>query len=179
IDPPPAAALRGATGPLPAGYEVYLQLPPEITPRTRALAQEITKHATTTYDKAMAIQAWLVRNPTYSPDLEDPGSQEPIDFFLFDRKAGHCEYFASAFVILARAAGLPARDVNGFLGGEWNEYDDYIAVRAGDAHSWAEVYFPGAGWVTFDATPPAEADELGRGGTGAFARARRLSATPP
>jgi hypothetical protein len=174
IDPPPAAALRDATGPLPAGYEVYLQLPPEITPRTRALALEITKRAATDYDKAIAIQAWLVRNLHYSLDLEDPGSQEPIDYFLFDRKAGHCEYFASAFVILARAAGVPARDVNGFLGGEWNEYDDYIAVRAGDAHSWAEVYFPGAGWVTFDATPPSLVDELGRGGTGILSRIRRF-----
>ena len=71
------------------------------------------------------------------------------DFFLFDRKKGHCEYFASAFAVLARAANIPTRTVNGFLGGEWNEYRGYVAVRAGDAHSWDEVYFPGSGWVTF------------------------------
>jgi protein-glutamine gamma-glutamyltransferase len=174
VEPPPPAWLRAASGPLPPGYQVYLRLPPEITPRTLELARSITAGATTDYDKAQAIQTWLRANLSYTLDLADPGDQEPIDFFLFDRKKGHCEYFASAFVVLARAAGVPARDVNGFYGGEWNEYDDYIAVRAGDAHSWAEAYFPGAGWVTFDATPPASIDELGRGGRGLFARLRRF-----
>jgi hypothetical protein len=98
--------------------------------------------------------------------LADPGRQEPVDFFLFDRKKGHCEYFASAFAVLARAVDIPTRQVNGFLGGEWNEYQGYVAVRAGDAHSWDEVYFPGAGWVTFDPTPPGDIDALGRGGAG-------------
>ena len=57
--------------------------------------------------------------------------------------------------ILLRAAGVPTRNVNGFLGGEWNEYGGYIAVRGGDAHSWVEVWFEGVGWVTFDPTPAA------------------------
>ena len=174
LQPPPPDALRAASGPLPAGYEAYTRVPDQITLRTRMKAIEITAGKTNDYDKAVAIRDYLIKNMTYTLDLADPGDQEPIDFFLFDRKAGHCEYFASAFVILARAAGLPARDVNGFLGGEWNEYDDYIAVRAGDAHSWAEVYFPGQGWVTFDATPPSLVDELGRGGTGILARISRF-----
>ena len=122
----------------------------------------------------MAIERWLDANYTYTLDLADPHGAEPIEFFLDTRKKGHCEYFASAFVVLARAAGIPARNVNGFYGGEWNEYEGRIAVRAGDAHAWAEVYFPGAGWVTFDPTPPARVDELGRGGTGVWARMRRL-----
>ncbi len=169
IDP---TALRAATGARPAAYDVYLQIPSEITARTRALAIEITAGATTDYDKVVRLRDWLVDNLAYTLDLRDPGAQEPIDFFLFDRKAGHCEYFASALAMLARTVGVPTRSVNGFLGGEWNEYDGYIAVRAGDAHSWTEVWFPGQGWVTFDATPPGE-DRLGRGGGGVRARFAR------
>jgi protein-glutamine gamma-glutamyltransferase len=162
-----AATLRAAQADqLPRGFEVYLQVPPEITERTRRLAEEITAGAVTNYDKAVRLRDWLQQNLAYTLDLRDPGGQEPIDFFLFDRRAGHCEYFGSAFAIMARVVGVPTRSVNGFLGGEWNEYDGYIAVRAGDAHSWAEVWFPGEGWVTFDATPPGEVDALGRGGSG-------------
>jgi hypothetical protein len=171
--------LRAATGPLPPGFGVYLMLPPEITPRTRALAHQITAGAPTSYDKVIAIKAWLAKHLTYTLELEDPGHQEPVDFFLFDRKQGHCEYFASAFAILARAVGIPTRNVNGFLGGEWNEYQSYVAVRAGDAHSWDEVFFPGVGsgagtWVTIDPTPPGEVDTLGRGGAGVGARLGRF-----
>jgi hypothetical protein len=168
-----ARTLRAAPKQLKRDYDVYLQLPPEITPRTRELAAQITAGLTNDYDRAAAIERWLRESLAYTLDLEDHGAQEPIDFFLFDRRKGHCEYFASAFAILARSVGIPTRQVNGFLGGEWNEYDDYIAVRAGDAHSWNEVYFAGVGWVTFDATPPAQ-DRLGRGGTGLGARLRRL-----
>jgi len=171
---PSPETLRAATGNLPAGYEVYLQLPPEITRRTRDLARTITAGQVTEYDKAQAIKAWLIANLGYTLVLADPGAQEPVDFFLFDRKKGHCEYFASAFAVLARAVAIPTRQVNGFLGGEWNEYQGYVAVRAGDAHSWDEVYFPGAGWVTFDATPPGNIDELGRGGSGWTARLGRF-----
>jgi transglutaminase-like putative cysteine protease len=171
---PAPEALRAASGNLPAGYEVYLQLPPEITRRTRDLARSITAGRTTEFDKAEAIKEWLIDHLGYTLVLADPGRQEPVDFFLFDRKKGHCEYFASAFAVLARAVAIPTRQVNGFLGGEWNEYQGYVAVRAGDAHSWDEVYFPGAGWVTFDATPPGSIDELGRGGTGWTARLGRF-----
>ena len=175
LDPPPVAQLRAApAGPLPAGYEVYLQLPAEITARTRALASEITAGATNNYDKAQAIVDWLGAKLTYTREQAEPGQQEPVDFFLFTRKKGHCEYFATAFSILARAAGIPVRNVNGFLGGEWNGFDNYLAVRAGDAHSWAEVYFPTMGWVTFDATPAGAGEELGRGGGGLRARLRRF-----
>jgi protein-glutamine gamma-glutamyltransferase len=128
----------------------------------------------TNYDKAVAIERWLESNLSYTLELRDPGRTEPVHFFLFDRKKGHCEYFASAFVVLARAAGIPTRQVNGFLGGEWNEYQGYVAVRAGDAHSWAEVFFPGKGWVTFDPTPSSPGGQLGRGGTGWRAKLGRF-----
>jgi len=174
LSAPPVETLRAGTGGFPANYEVYLQLPPEITRRTRDLARTITANAATTYDKAIAIKRYLVNNLSYTLELADPGDQEPVDFFLFDRKRGHCEYFASAFAVLARAVAIPTRQVNGFLGGEWNEYQGYVAVRAGDAHSWDEVYIPGAGWVTFDPTPPGDIDTLGRGGSGWTARLGRL-----
>jgi hypothetical protein len=138
----------------------------------RALAQELTAGATTDYQRATRLRDWLQTNLSYSLDLRDPGGREPIDFFLFERKAGHCEYFASAFAIMARAVGVPTRSVNGFLGGEWNEYDGYVAVRAGDAHSWTEVWIDGYGWVTFDATPPGN-DALGRGSSSWTAKLRR------
>ncbi|HSN25701.1 MAG TPA: transglutaminaseTgpA domain-containing protein, partial [Kofleriaceae bacterium] len=166
--------LRAATAPLPPDYIAYLQLPDAITPRTRQLADKITRAFTNNFDKAVAIEKWIDANATYTLQLADPGAQEPIDFFLFDRKKGHCEYFASAFAVLARAAGIPTRQVNGFLGGEWNEYQGYVAVRAGDAHSWDEVFFPGKGWVTFDPTPPDRHDPLGRGGTGWRAKMSRF-----
>ena len=174
LSPPAADALRTATGNLPEGYQAYLQLPHEITPRTRELARTITAGLTTEYDKVQAIKTWLVGHLTYTLVLADPGAREPVDFFLFERKKGHCEYFASAFAVLARAVAIPTRQVNGFLGGEWNEYQGYVAVRAGDAHSWDEVYYPGAGWVAVDPTPPANVDALGRGGSGWAARLGRF-----
>jgi protein-glutamine gamma-glutamyltransferase len=178
LEAPPASALLDTAAPLPDNFSVYRRLPPEITQRTRDLARTITAGARTDYEKAVAIKAWLQRNLTYTLELEDPKTQEPVDFFLFDRKQGHCEYFASAFAILGRAAGLAVRNVNGFLGGEWNEYQGYVAVRAGDAHSRDEVFFrkrDGRGvWITFDPTPPGDVDELGRGSTGWRAKLRRF-----
>jgi hypothetical protein len=178
---PPPEELERATPSQPGfPFHMYTQLPPEITQRTRDLAQRITAGLTTQYAKVVAIQDWLRKNATYTLKLEDPGKQEPVDFFLFDRKQGHCEYFASAFAILARAVGIPTRNVNGFLGGEWNEYQGYVAVRAGDAHSWDEVFYPGIGadgsgrWVTVDPTPPGAVDQLGRGGSGIGARLGRI-----
>jgi transglutaminase-like putative cysteine protease len=174
VDPPPASVLRKAPESfLPAGYgKMYLQLPePLRTGRTAALARDITAGARTNYDRAVAVEGWLKNNLGYTLRMQKPPDGiDPVEFFLFDRKAGHCEYFSSAMVILLRTLDIPARNVNGFLGGEWNEYDDYLMVRAGDAHSWVEVYFPGSGWVTFDPTPPS--DEMGRG-TGLLDKMRR------
>jgi len=175
IEPPTADELRNAKGPLPGGYtSAYLQLPVEITAETRKLAGDITSSYDNNYDKAQAIERWLETNLTYTLVQKDPGGTEPVHFFLFERKMGHCEYFASAFAVLARSAGIPTRQVNGFLGGEWNEYQGYVAVRAGDAHSWDEVYFPGQGWVTFDPTPSSPGGQLGRGGTGWRAKLSRF-----
>ncbi|HEY5924796.1 MAG TPA: DUF3488 and transglutaminase-like domain-containing protein [Kofleriaceae bacterium] len=174
LQQPPPELLRAPLGTSPPSYAVYLQLPEEITPETYELARRLTEGLPTNYDKVIAIERWLETNLSYTLQLVDPGKTEPVHFFLFDRKKGHCEYFASAFVVLARAAGIHTRQVNGFLGGEWNEYQGYVAVRAGDAHSWAEVFFPGRGWVTFDPTPASPGGGLGRGGSGWRAKLGRF-----
>ncbi|MBL4633273.1 MAG: DUF3488 domain-containing protein [Kofleriaceae bacterium] len=191
---PAAASLRRAETTLPVRYEVFLQLPEEIpkcesenTPssldevraqcRVRDLARYITRDASTNYDKAKALEDWLRTQLEYTLLQKEPGDMEPVEFFLFSRKMGHCEYFSSAMSVMARALGIPIRNVNGFLGGEWNEYSDYIAVRAGDAHSWVEVYFGEYGWVTFDPTPSGQSDLMGRGSSGLLDRLRRMADT--
>ncbi len=192
--PPKASLLREAPNTMPPGYEVYLQLPDEFpecdslvpllalsdvreTCRVRDLARFITKDATNNYDKAKAIETWLKTTLGYTLQQESPGDIEPVEYFLFDRQKGHCEYFSSAMAVMARSVGVPVRNVNGFSGGEWNEYSEYIAVRAGDAHSWVEVYFDGQGWVTFDPTPAGESDLMGRGDSGILGRMRRMADT--
>lgn len=174
IDRPDTDALAAASVTLPPGYESYLQVPSELPARVRDHARAITKRAITPYDKVAAVEAWLESNLTYTLEMRSPGDQEPIDFFLFTRRQGHCEYFASAMTIMLRTLGIPARNVNGFLGGEWNEYDEYLAVRARDAHSWVEVYFAGIGWVTFDPTPSSNVSSSSEDDGGLAGRMRRF-----
>src|ERR1700686_4408899 len=134
--------------------EQYLQLPPELDSRIPDLARQMTTRADNAYDKARAIESFLRTRFAYTLKLSGKPGNAPLATFLFVTRAGHCEYFASAMTILLRTLDIPAREVNGFLPGEYNELaGDYI-VRASDAHSWVEVYFPDAGWVTFDPPPP-------------------------
>lgn len=172
--PPDEARLRAAPDADPEAMATYLQIPPEMPDRVRALAREITAGARGPYEKALSVERYLRRNFAYTLRLEEAPGREPLDYFLFDRRRGHCEYFSSAMAILLRAVGVPTRNVNGFLGGEWNEYGGYIAVRSGDAHSWVEVWFDGVGWVTFDPTPPGVAAPLRRGGGNLLERMRRM-----
>jgi len=132
----------------------YLQLPEDIDPRVRDLARKITAEGKTPLEKAVYVEAYLKKNYKYTLTLNwKPGSQ-PVSSFLFSAKSGHCEYFASAMAVLLRAAEIPTRVVNGFLMGEYNPVGDAYIVRQSDAHSWVEVYLPGAGWTEFDPTPP-------------------------
>ncbi|MBT9554840.1 MAG: DUF3488 domain-containing protein [Myxococcales bacterium] len=148
-----AAALRGA-GPVdPVEHGRYLQLPGNLDPRIKTLAEEITRDEATPFDKAGAIERHLLANYTYSLD-GGHDDVDPLADFLFGIRKGHCEYFSTAFVILARAVGIPARSVGGFYGGIYNSVGDYVAMRQADAHSWAEVLYPGEGWEVYDATPP-------------------------
>lgn len=139
----------------------YLQLPPALDPRIPDLANEITKNAATPFDKALTIESYLRNRFTYTLDLTGKPGDDPLAHFLFETKAGHCEYFASAMAIMVRTLGIPSREVNGFLPGEYNELGGDYIVRASDAHSWVEVYFPGQDWQVFDPTPAGPEDETG------------------
>ena len=109
-------------------------------------------------EKIEAVIDWLRAGHSYTTrPPERPAGVDPVDDFLFNQPAGHCEFFASAAVLLLRAAGVPARYVTGFRGGEWNPIGGYVAVRGERAHAWAEAFVTGAGWTRVDATPPAEA----------------------
>lgn len=141
--------------------EYYVDLP-RLPARVSALADSLTRGHTSQYDRVLSVQRWLQANFAYTLDLPDSPREATLEHFLFERRAGHCEYFSTALAVLLRAVGIPARNVNGFLGGEWNEFGRYLAVTQNDAHSWVEVWFPGAGWVSFDATPA--------GGTAGLAR---------
>lgn len=137
----------------PALLARYTQLPDTITPRTRQLAEDLTRSAPTTYDKVIALRDYLLTIPyDYFPPPQAPNT-DAVDQFLFVDQRGVCEQYASALVIMLRHLGIPARLVAGFGSGEFNQITGYYEVRASDAHAWVEVYFPGSGWVPFDPTP--------------------------
>src|SRR5882757_4644207 len=140
---------------------LYLQLPEHLDPRIPQLARKITATADNSYDKSIVLESYLRRNFGYTLTLSGKPGADPLAQFLFVTKAGHCEYFASAMAVMLRTLGIPSREVNGFLPGQFNDLaGDYI-VRASDAHSWVEAYFPGSGWITFDPTPAANVSEAG------------------
>lgn len=130
----------------------YLQLPP-LDPRIQELAQKASANAETPYARASSIENYLRTHYRYTLQLPSSMPADPVADFLFRRKEGHCEYFASAMAIMLRTIGIPSRVVNGFSGGEFNDIDSQYVIRASDAHSWVEAYMPGEGWVTFDPTP--------------------------
>jgi protein-glutamine gamma-glutamyltransferase len=157
----PPARLRAASESYPPHLlEEYLQLPP-IDPRVKSLADTIIAPTKNRYDAAANIERYLRTRYAYTLNIDTPPDKDPLSYFLFEKRAGHCEYFASAMTVMLRAEGIPARFVTGFLPGEYNDVaGDYI-VRASDAHAWVEAYFPGYGWITFDPTPPGDVRPAG------------------
>jgi hypothetical protein len=135
----------------------YLALPSDLPPRVAALAKSWVGSETDPERRAKRIETALRKGYRY--DLESPsgGAKNPLDDFLFVSKRGHCEFYSTAMAIMLRTQGVPTRNVNGFIGGTFNRFGRYYAVRQGDAHSWVEVYVDGKGFVRFDPTPPADA----------------------
>lgn len=131
----------------------FLQVPPTLDPKVRALARTIVGDAATVGEAAHRVERWLKANLTYTLDLERDARFAPLADFLFVQRKGHCEYFATAMAILLRSEGIATRHVNGFLGGRWNAYGKYHAVSQGDAHSWIEVWLAPDVWITRDPTP--------------------------
>jgi transglutaminase-like putative cysteine protease len=170
IRTPSEQELRGDAMRLQALTQPDLQLPSEeydhlrLDPRIQNLAHEITRGLPDAYDRARAIEVYLKTHYGYSLDLRY-GSDDPLAEFLFNGKEGHCEYFATAMVIMLRTLHIPARVVNGFQMGEYNDVSQMYVVRDRDAHSWVEAYFPAtSAWVEFDPTPSAGINDYSHGG---------------
>lgn len=132
----------------------FLALPP-LDPAIHRLARDIAASQEHDADRARALEGYLVRTGRYTDTPPGYGTapRSPVEAFLLGERAGHCEYFASAMVVLARALGLPARLVNGFAGGIPNPVGDFLEVRRSDAHAWVEIHYEKAGWVRYDPTP--------------------------
>ena len=126
-----------------------LEVPDEIRAKLGEMAKEIANQPDPRR-KAMAVQNYLQTNHRYSLNM-DLGTGDPIVEFIVGKKAGHCQYFASAAVMLLRCADVPARYVSGYYAHE-RAGADVVITRQRDAHAWTE-YWDGAGWVTLDATP--------------------------
>jgi transglutaminase-like putative cysteine protease len=136
----------------PEMLEKYLLLPNTISQRVQDLATTLTAGAQNPYDKAQAIEAHLRTYP-YTLDVPAvPADSEISDYFLFELKTGYCDYYATSMVVLARAAGLPARIVMGYVSDEYDPQTGQYIVRGIHAHSWVEIYFPDLGWIEFEPT---------------------------
>ncbi len=132
----------------------YLQLP-KIPARVREMAESIVREAqaNTPYDKARAIENYL-RGFEYDLNLAPPPMDaDVVDYFLFTAKRGYCDYSATAMVVMLRAVGVPARYASGYAMGTFDHNENAWLVNEDDAHAWAEVYFPGYGWIEFEPTP--------------------------
>ncbi len=129
-----------------------LALPADVNPRTFEFARTLRAKYTDDRELIREILA-MFRNERFAYTLTPPMlGNHPVDEFLFDTRSGFCEHYASAFAVLMRAAGIPARIVTGYLGGEINHLGSYLIVRQADAHAWTEVWLQDQGWVRIDPT---------------------------
>ena len=161
------------TAELPAGaLRELLSLPPT-DPRIPELARQMTAGADTPAEKARALENHLRRDYGYTLELLSKPVDDPLAYFLFERKKGHCEYFASSMAVMLRTLGIPSRVVTGFQSGVYNPMTGWQVIRASDAHSWVEAWIEGRGWTTFDPTP---FDPSG-GGPGLMSRLALLTDT--
>jgi transglutaminase-like putative cysteine protease len=131
----------------------YTALPPQLDPRIKALADRVLAKESDPARAAGRLAAFLQREYSYSMEPPAAATEDPLADFLFTRRKGHCEYFATALAVLLRTHGFATRVMTGFFGGERVE-DGYL-LRAADAHAWVQVWIPERGFVTFDATPEA------------------------
>jgi transglutaminase-like putative cysteine protease len=169
---PPRIPEGAAAGRLaPDLVERYTQLPP-LDPRVAALAREVAA-GSGSHEAAARLSSFLSREFRYTLLLSRQTPLGPLEEFLFVRRSGNCEYFATALAVMLRSLGVPARLVNGFQRGEWNPYGRYFIVRQRDAHSWVEAWIDGVGWTTFDPSPRGAA-EGGPGSIGLYLDALRL-----
>lgn len=141
----------------------YLKLPAAVEDRVYHLARQLTADANNDYDRAAALCAYLQSSFPYTLNQSEPPlTQDFVSWFLFEEQKGYCTSFASAMCVLARCAGLPARYIEGYAA--IPDSDGVARVTQQYAHAWAEVYFPGFGWLTFDPTPGAGSSENAQAG---------------
>jgi transglutaminase-like putative cysteine protease len=154
LDSPAAAREPALVDPLPSdAREVYLRLP-RLDPRIRQLTENIVHGQPSPVARARALENYLRSNYGYTLELPKTEPEDPLAFFLFHRKKGHCEYFASALAVMLRVANIPSRVITGFQSGVFNPISGSQLIRSSDAHSWVEAWLPDRGWITFDPTPP-------------------------
>jgi transglutaminase-like putative cysteine protease len=140
-----------------------LQLPEGFNPQTLAHARKLRQQSG---DDRQLVDAVLssFRNENFVYTLSPPLlGEHAVDEFLFGTRRGFCEHYASAFTVLMRAAGIPARVVTGYQGGQINPVGDYVLVRQADAHAWAEIWLQGSGWVRIDPTAAVSPARVERG----------------
>lgn len=150
----------------------YFSLSAAVPARVLALGRRLTADEPTPYDRARALEGYL-RTFEYTLAVPPPAlGRDVADYFLFDLQRGYCDYYASSMVVLARAAGLPARLVVGYIGGSFEPELEATVVTRAESHSWVEIYFPDIGWVEFEPT----------GGRGPIVResgAESVQSSPP
>lgn len=154
LDSPAAATKPWEVEPLRAdARQTYLQLP-RLDPRIRELTENVVRAAASPAAQARMVENYLHDNYGYTLELPKTEPDDPLAFFLFHRKKGHCEYFASAMAVMLRVLGIPSRVITGFQSGVYNPISGSQLIRSSDAHSWVEAWLPDRGWTTFDPTPP-------------------------
>lgn len=138
----------------PSDEARYKHVPPTIEAQVRELAGEWVGPLEKDWEMASAIEERLRTGYRYDLDSPSGAAPQPLLHFLFESKSGHCEFYSTAMAMLLRTQGVPTRNVTGFIGGTYNRFGDFYAVRQGDAHSWVEVWLKGRGWTRYDPTPP-------------------------
>lgn len=168
-----SAATRYVLSPsLPAAVrQADLRLPTGSAPRARALAQQWRLQDSAPQAIVDRALRYIHEQPFYYTLQPPPLHGDITDDFLFGTRRGFCEHYASAFAVLMRAAGIPARVVTGYAGGEWNPVLHYLLVRQSDAHAWVEVWLAKRGWVRVDPTSAIAASRVQQGIATGSARA--------
>ena len=123
-----------------------------VTPRIATLAAQLMG-AGTPFERARHLEERLAQDYTYTTEFVGRSGQLALEDFLFRTRRGHCEFFATAMVVMLRSQGIPARFVTGFFGGDQSTFEGYYVVRQSNAHAWVEAWLPEQGWMVFDPTP--------------------------
>jgi transglutaminase-like putative cysteine protease len=142
----------------PAARAFFLEVPDGLRTTVAPLVAQLTEGKTTAADKAEALRTYLLDNFVYTLQQPSGGAAQPLVHFLTKSRAGHCEYFATAYSAMLRAAGIPSRVIGGYQGGKWDEANQTAVFYGYNAHAWVEWYLDDAGWVTDDPTPTATAE---------------------